>query len=409
MSRLYAFELKKIFQKKAFWVTLIIGIVLNFAAVFANFLFDTYEYPDGSKIPANEYYKHESEECGKLSGRVIDDAFIDDVRGRVITFALNNKYVTEQDIEDIKAGKIKESYVVANGTGYTTPLVGLDSAAEQLGIGDAWYFLMDAVNDNAKLLTINGNEFQKVFRDNIVLPENNKAYWKKVADGIENPIVYNYDEPMLYFLDSGFFIVWFIFILIAVSLSGEFADERGYRMDALIASTRKGKMPSAIAKMMAGITVSLAATILVFATTLLACYIKGGKLYPKAIIQMFDPECAQNMTYGNAVLKQFICSMIMAILFSVVTILLSEIMSSTAAMGVQMGILMISFFNIPLKSELLNNLWTLRPTHYLNYWIENYSVFDFGTLQLNSMQMATVLYLIIAVVIASVTVALKRR
>ena len=409
MSRLYAFELKKIFQKKAFWVTLIIGLVLNFVAVFSNYFFDTYEYSDGSKIHASEYYKHESEECGKLSGRVIDDAFIDEVRDKVIGFALDKKYVTEQDIEDIKAGKIKESYVVANGTGYTTPLVGLDSAAEQLGIGDAWYFLMDAVNDNAKLLSISGNEFQKVFRDNIVLPENNKAYWKKVADGIENPIVYNYDEPMLYFIDSGFFIVWFIFILIAVSLSGEFADERGYRMDALIASTRKGKMPSAIAKMMAGITVSLAATILVFATTLLACYIKGGKLYPKAIIQMLDPECAQNMTYGNAVMKQFICTMIMAVLFSVVTILLSELMGSTAAMGVQMGILMLSFFNIPLKSELLNNLWTLRPTHYLNYWIENYSVFDFGTLQLNSMQMATVLYLIIAVVIASVTVALKRR
>lgn len=409
MNRLYAFELKKIFQKKAFWVTLIIGIVLNFAAVFVNFFFDTYEYPDGCKIPASAYYKHEAEECGKLSGRVIDDTFIDEVRGKVISFALNKKYVTDQDIEDIKAGKVRESYVVANGTGYTTPLVGLNSAAEQLGIGDAWYFLMDAVDDNARLLTITGKDFQKVFRDNIDLPENNKAYWKNVADEIENPIVYNYDEPMLYFIDSGFFIVWFIFILITVSLSGEFADERGFRMDALIASTRKGKISSTIAKLMAGITVSLAATVLVFATTLLACYLKGGKLYPEAIIQMLDPKCAQNMTYGNAVMKQFMCTMIMAILFSVATILLSELMGSTAAMGVQMGILMISFFNVPIKSELLNNLWTLRPTHYLNYWVENYSLFDFGTLQLNSMQMATVLYVIIAVVIASVTVAIKRR
>ena len=409
MSRLYAFELKKIFQKKAFWVTLIAGLVLNFAAVFANFFFDTYDYPDGSKIPANEYYKHESEECGKLSGRVIDDAFLNEVRGKVINYALDKEYVTEKDIEDINAGKITESYVVSNGTGYTTPLVGLDSAAEQLGIGDAWYFLMDAVNDNSRLLTITGTDFRKVFRDNIVLPENNREYWENVADGIEDPIVYNYDEPMLYFIDSGFFIVWFIFILIAVSLSGEFADEREYRTDALIASTRKGKIPSAIAKLMAGITVSLAATVLVFATTLLACFLKSGRLYPEAIIQMIDPECAQNMTYGNAVMKQLLCTMIMAILFSVVTIFLSEIMGSTAAMGVQMGILMISFFNIPLKSELLNNLWTLRPTHYMNCWIENYSIFDLGTLQLNSMQMASALYLIIAVVITCVTVAIKRK
>lgn len=409
MSRLYAFELKKIFQKKAFWVTLIIGLVLNCAAVFANYIFDTYEYSDGSKISAKEYYEHEAEECGKLSGRVIDDTFLNEVRGKVITFALNKKYVTDKDIEDIKAGKIKESYVAADGTAHTTPMVGLNSAAEQLGIGDAWYFLADAVDDNAKLLSINGNEFQKAFRDNIVLPENNKAYWEKVANGIDDPIIYNYDDPMLYFIDSGFFIVWFIFILIAVSLSGEFADERGYRMDTLIASTRKGKMSSAFAKLTAGITVSFAATVLVFVTTLLACYIKGGKLYPEAVIQMFDPECAQDMTYGNVVMKQFLCVMTMAILFSVVTILLSEIMGSMAAMGVQMGILMISFFNIPLKSEILNNLWTLRPTHYLNCWIENYSVFDFGTLQLNSMQMATVLYMLMAVVIAFVTVAVKRR
>ena len=103
------------------------------------------------------------------------------------------------------------------------------------------------------------------------------------------------------------------------------------------------------------------------------------------------------------------CTLLLALLFTVVTIFLSMFMSSTAAMGIQTGILMISFFNIPLKSELLNKLWGLRPTHYLNSWVDNYSLFDFGTLQLNSMQMATILYAIITIIIASSTIIIRRQ
>ena len=409
MTKLYSFELKKIFQKKAFWVTLIIGLVLCMAAASANSLFDSYEYPDGSKISGFDYYQNEAKECGKLSGRVIDDAFLDEVREKIVSFALSNNYVTEQDIEDIKAGKISNEYIaISNNTQANSPLVGLDSAAEQLGIADAWYFMMDAVNDNSKLMTINGDEFQKAFRDNIELPDNNKEYWKNEAAKIQNPVVYNYDEPLLFFLDSGFFLVWFLFILIAVSISGAFADERSSRMDALIISTVKGKTPTAIAKLLAGATVAAGATVLVFLSSALSCYINHGKFYPTAIIQMLDPENAYNMTYGSAIIKQFICTLILALLFTAVTVLLSEVMTSTAVMGIQTGILMISFFNVPLRSELFNNLWRLRPTHFMNAWVENYSIFQFGTLQLNAIQMADVLWAIVAVLLSILAVILYK-
>ncbi len=410
MSRLYRFELKKIFQKKAFWVTLVLGLALSVVLVSANSLFDTYEYVDGSKQTAAEFYKNEARECGKLSGRVIDDAFIEEVRGRVFDFAIEKGYVTEQDIEAIATGEYKDEYAGFDYNYYvTSPLVGLNAAAEQLGISDAWYFLMDAVDDNALLMTINGNEFQKVFRDNIDIPESNSKYWKKVVSGIESPITYNYDEPMLCFIDSGFFSVWLIFILIALTISGAFADERSTKMDALIISSRKGRTPVAVAKFLAGTTVSVASTILIYATVSLASYINHGKFYKDAIIQMFDPVIAQDMTYGGAVTKQFICTLVMAILFTAVTFLLSELMGSTAVMGIQTGILMISFFNIPLKSELITGLWGLRPTHFLNSWVDNYSIFNFGTIQLNAMQMANLLYVIGAAFCVALAVMLYKK
>ena len=408
MTRLYGFELKKIFQKKAFWATLIIGLIFNVLIVSANLLFDTYEYPDGSKVPAVEFFKKEAVECGKLSGRVIDDAFINEVRGKVIDCALDKKYVTEQDIADIKSGKINESFVAENGAGYTTPMIGLDDAAEQLGISNAWYFMMDVMDDNAKLLTTDGESFQKAFRENVEIPKKNKAYWRAEADKRPIPVAYIYDHPLLFLLDSGFFFDWFIFILIAVSLSGSFADERSTRMDALIQSAKRGKSPVAVAKLLAGFTVSIISTILVYTITILTCRIDYGKINMDAPLQMLFADSPHSMTMGDAIIKQFICTLVMSLLFTAVTIFLSQIMSSTAAMGIQTGILMASFLNVPLKNPLLQNLWNLRPTHYMNGWLDNFSIFNIGSLELNSIQMANILYAIGAIIFSVIAIILYK-
>lgn len=106
--------------------------------------------------------------------------------------------------------------------------------------------------------------------------------------------------------------------------------------------------------------------------------------------------------------KEFICTLVMSLLFTAVTVFLSLIMSNTAAMGIQMGIMMVSFLNVPLKNPLLQKLWNLRPTHYMNGWLENFYIFNLGTLQLNSIQMAKLLYAIGAVIFSAITIVLYK-
>lgn len=411
MSRLYAFELKKILQKKALWVVLAIGLLVNTILISSNIIFDTYSYPDGTTMSGAEYYKLEKEVCGELSGRVIDDAFIDEIRSKVIGFAFEKKYVTEQSLEELMNGNapVAYQYEGARSETWDNAMVGLNYAAEELGVGSAWYFLEEAVDDNSKLLTINGKEFQQTIRDNITVPKQSPEYWKEEAKDIQNPVVYNYVEPILPLLDVGFVNGWIIFMLIAVTLSGVFADECSTRMDALIISSRKGRTPIAIAKILASSTVAIISATVLTVCAIITGIITHGQLHMDAIIQMFLPDCAKALTMGDVLCKMSVCIFIMSLLYSATTIFLSEILNSTAVMAIQAGILIGGLFNIPFKCQMFVNLWNIRPTVFLQGWLENYSTFRFGTATLDCVQMANLLYGITALIFIALTIVFYRR
>lgn len=411
MSRLYIFELKKLFQKKALWVVLVIGLIVNTVVISTNVLFDSYSYPDGTSISGADYYKHENKVCSQLSGRVVDDVFINEVRDEVIDFAYDKNYVTDKSIEELKSGNAPVGYQYKGEESQTwdNAMVGLNYAAEELGLGDAWYFLEEAVDDNSLLLTVSGEEFQQAIRDNIAFPEQNTEYWKAEAKDIQNPVVYNYVEPLIPLLDVGFVNGWIIFLLIAVSLSGVFADECSTRMDALIISSKNGRMPIAIAKILACMTIAIASSAVVTACAILTSRITRGELRMDAIIQMYIPDCAQNLTMGDVVCKLIVCTLIMSMLYAAVTVFLSEIMNSTAVMAIQAGILIGGLFNIPFKQQLLIDLWNIRPTTFLQGWLENYSTFKFGTATLDCVQMAELLYVIAAMIFIALTLILYRK
>lgn len=415
IGTLYLAEIKKILSKKSMWIALVLGCAVMVFAMLSNALFDTYEYPDGSKISGVDYYRAQAEKCGKISGRAIDDEFLNEIRDRVVSSAIERGYMTEENLEQIKNGTDEQLTMDEDGFFVgNSPMVALDNAAEQLGIGDCWYFLQNAIDDDQLLMTCNSKEFHKAWRDNLTFNNERsegsyytefRNYWNEKANSIGEPLTYSYQYGYQIFIESAWTCVWLIFLIVALSLAGVFADDRHTRMDALIISSRNGRKPIATAKLAAGFTIAVAEAIIILVIPLAACLMMYSGQGWNAAIQMFIPSCSWNATDGSIICTYFAIVILMAILFASVTMLLSEFMGGAQTLGIQMGVLMIGFFNLPFNN-IISHLWDLRPTTFLTAGIlQNNYLFQFGTIHLNCVEMAIVLYLIATIACVAVTIA----
>lgn len=63
-------------------------------------------------------------------------------------------------------------------------------------------------------------------------------------------------------VDGLYIIGWILVLIIAIALSGVFADEKTYRTDALVLSSKNGRIPVCIAKIFSGITFAVLETII---------------------------------------------------------------------------------------------------------------------------------------------------
>lgn len=421
IGTLYIAEIKKVFSKKSVWLALAIGLVLIMTINASNALFDDYDYPDGSVLSGMEYYKQEARECGKFSGRPVDDDFINDVRNSVIDFAIEKGYLTSEDVEKTKTEDVKGfiiEYADGSISNADSPVVALNLAAEQMGLGNAWYFIQNVVGGGKASLTCDAAEFYKVWKEDLSYtePQNGSnftesfsSYWEKKSASIDTPFIYSYNQGTNVFIEGGWFYVWFVFLLIALSLAGVFADDRNTKTDALILSSKNGRMPIATAKILAGFTVGILETLVIYAVSYAETVFFFGSSGWNAPIQQFIPECCWNATEGQVIITYFVLTLIMSMLFSAVTMCLSGIIGGTQTLGIQMAVLMIGFFSLP-SNGLLSKLWDLRPTTFLtNGALENNTLFSFGTLQLNCVQMAATLYVILAVAFSVTALGVYKR
>ena len=394
IGTLYLAEIKKIISKKSVWLTLIVGTALVCLVLASNVLFEKYEYPDGSKVSGINFYKHEAEECSKLSGRTIDDKFLDEIRDKISKFALEKDYLTEEQLGQLKKNIDKPARMeTEDGFIYeNTPMVALDSAAEQLGISDCWYFLQDTLDDNQNVMTCTAEDFNKSF-----------------ADGVDTPMVYTYQQGYDIFIESAWICVWLLFLLITLSLAGIFAYDRQTKMDALIVSSRNGRRPLAAAKLLAGYTVAVIETLVVFGAVLAVCVgIYSGQGWDGPI-QMFVPNTSWNASAGQIILTYLAIIFVMGILFASASMMLSGFCGGAQTLGIQMGVLMIGFFNLPFNN-IISHLWDLRPTTFLTAGIlQNNYLFQLGTIQLNCVEMASLLYIIATLAFSIATITTYRK
>lgn len=183
-STLYFYEIKKILQKKMVWISF--GIIFAFVIFMGvGDLFFSYE-KDGAKVSAYEKIVNEKENARELSGREIDDSLLDEMKR-----------------DDTK------KY-------------------------DAIYQIVKyLINSDEEIRNVNESKLYQTRTDNIEqmfidqrLTEGEIAYWREKESDIKIPFTYEYTRGYLQFIDLIYNLNIFMVVMLGISLSGVFADER---------------------------------------------------------------------------------------------------------------------------------------------------------------------------------------
>ncbi len=380
---LYRYELKKLLQKKMLWVTLLIcmaGIV--FSIVFPL----TGNYSVNGEFISTNYEQHmiDQEYRKALSGKPIDQSLLEKTIAAYKDLPIETKYILTEEYQTYARPYSEIFHLIQFWTGMNKSSV------------------VNWVADEAALYAAMKNQFEES-ATNSNLTEAEIAYWKKQADALETPVVYQFYEAYRIILDN-FLIVGFMMLLfVAVVLSSSFPDERTHRTDQLVLCTANGKRQLYWIKLLSGITVGCIGALLMTMLTWGLCYCVYGSEGFDTVIQIFYTSYAGNITIGQACLIAYGCLMVTALFISVFVMFLSELFhNSVAAISIPAGMMLAGMvIQIPAEYRILGQIWDYLPTSFLAMW----NTFDLRLVSLfgmhfTSYQIVPLLYLVAAALLA---------
>ena len=383
-SILYRYELKKLLQKKILWISL--GICALAAAFSLLFPMIGHYYVDGMLIDTNyNYHKTDQSYRRDLSGRIIDQMLLEDtleayrhVPMDVDPYSLTEEYQTF-------ARPYSEIFNLIR----TWTQLDTVSAVHWAPDESAFYEAMKhRIDDSLRYNNLTDRE---------------TLYWQQQMNDLQTPFVYQYHDGYMNILEVYLTVGVMMILFIAITLSTAFPDEHTRRTDQLILCTEKGRNHIYWVKLSAGLTVGVIGALLMTALTwILSLSIYGAEGFD-TIIQLFYTSYAGNLTIGQACLIAYSCLLVTALLISVLTMFLSELLhSGIASLAIITGLLLASsLIQLPPEYRVLGQLWDYFPTSFLAMW----NTFDcrlidvFGTL-FTSYQIVPLVYLAVALLLA---------
>lgn len=382
---LYKLEIKKILSKRAVWIGIVTGLAFIFMVSLTNLSSDGHL----------SYIKSQRDILGELSGQKIDDEFISKFQKEIIKNYEENKE-TYETIMNFDPGAV------------TT------NVANAIGKYDLFNFFYNVVRNREKVMTINQEEFYNLMRENIIKDGNSLGTsneeineWLKIYDSIEKPIEYEYALAYSNIINVLFLVGWVLFINITIALSGMFADEKQFKTDVLIFSSKKGRSTLVYAKLLAGITTAVLQTIILFGGLCgLLLYFYGIEGY-QGVIQNVIPSSPYNITIAQMMGVLVLLMLITSVLFATTNMLLSLLTrSSVATLSIQTAVLFLSLFNIPKTMATVNKFWQLRPTMICHYGTFC-NTFRYGPL--NNIQVALISYILLIIICIIVTIRFHKK
>lgn len=382
LGTLYRYELKKLLKRKLSWVVvLILAAIMAYSAWpphYANGL--TAELTDRDGNTVSGYFSGDAqrelrlEGDRKISGQVMDEAFFQ--RLREIS-AGDGRYIIQEKFD-------RDSYFCLIDSSYCTP------------------YSMVAYEMSLDPLTITAEGFYQRRREAVERQWETGAetvYWEAMEAQVEKPFTFRYSRGYQDMLSDVYGISSVIPIAAAVCLCGVFSEERRTRADALIFSSRKGRFPLYLAKVLAGLTIAFAGTLFLiavdFAVVLLT---KGGDGFDAAV-QLGHLFTNFPLTMGQAVLIMTELLLLYGLLSGGVTMLLSVLTRNTIAAlaGPVMLMILQAWLRLDMQAveylpnQLFNTIAMLRNVHLVNV---------FGT-WLNCLQFGFLAYGVLAVALTA--------
>ena len=369
---LYGYELKKIIKRRIAINTL---TVLTLVVIYLNIegTFNTsYSWSDkeGNIITMNgfEWLADQKEKTRELNGQVIDDELLDKVKE-----AYKNVYRTEYHGE---AGSGYRSTTIAElGDEESTEEIEAEVRNQELynpiyayirkltGFYDAVHMIREETLYESRQYNLLEQEWALMY-----LTEAEKMYWTERENKVSKPFTYGYAKGWDEMLDSFMYANMMLVLAIVICLSNVFSDEHLKRTDQLILCSRHGKGRLFYAKTAASITFGAVCSVFMFLIFLVSALIVYGAEGSDIVIQICRPVCSRSLTMGQAVFLMGGIYIVLGIVYSILTIFLSEaVKSAIAVIGIMVGGMLFTMaYQIPHAHRMASQIYDILPTRILN-------------------------------------------
>lgn len=277
---LFYYELKKLFQRKLSWVAVLalsvfcVFGVFKHGAVGSAFIAPVFdengnETGETRVISGEEIYATYLKTEGTLDGRVMDDAFFQEM--------LDN-------VPEPGKGFDQAVYFATEDATYQTAfgmVTGLLS--EPRNVTAEKFYAAQWEQTRIYCETWGGNG-----QTQGILSPAEVDYWMEQATKIERPFVYHDDwRGASYFMDYCYTLLGLLPVAGAVCVCTAFSEDRRMRMDALVFTTRKCRVPLYLAKALAGAVMATLAGLVIVTSVVVAFLVVWGTYGLDASFQMY--------------------------------------------------------------------------------------------------------------------------
>lgn len=373
---LLKYEFKKLFKKKSVWITVIISILFLPATLLANVLFYSMNIETERGSLHDGYYavlKADIEQDKELSGRVIDDDFIE--------FLREAEKVTEK-------GKSYDK----NSPEYIKYVRAYEYAREYLLLDDS-----DEIKNADELYRMRSEAMENDYTFNR-LNEAEKQYLKAMEETVEKPFTYRYCQGCATLIQGIPICGMLLVFASAICVPGIFTEDKRTKADRIVLSSKHGKTLVYAVKTTAAVIFCITVFLLSLFTGLILFTVFFGTEGYDAPVQMLDPFLSLDITCGEAALILTGMGIAEGVILSMLCMIISEVTgSSTPSSVVLFVMLMIGFIlNVDPSHRVLSRLWNILPTK-ITMWSNVFSsmLFGFSGHYFMTYQAAPVIYFIV--------------
>lgn len=355
LGTLYQYELKKIVKRKLLWITLLICVLCVVVTVISGLL-GTY-YVDGEAVDTHYHmYLVDREYRENLSGSIINQALLQEMAdgyGRIPPEA--ERYTLTEAYQTYARPYSDIFNIVRSWTNLSTSQA------------------MDWEPDEEALYAA---RLQKLEDDwqSLRLTNAEKTFWREKERQIETPLTYYYHEGYEISLDAFLSVGVLMLLFVAICLSSVFTEEHTRRTDQLMLSSVNGKQTVYWAKILAGVTVSVACTTGMAALTVgLSLGIYGTEGFQTAL-QLYAAAYSYPLTMGQACLIAYGILILTSVFAGVFVMVLSELLhSNIATLAICTGFVIAGgILMMPEEYRIISQIWDYLPMTFLATW----NVFD---------------------------------